>query len=165
VHQPIDFDQLFAKLDNIAATRDSFLREIAPPSFSPSQQPARSPRRSPEPDASKAYQIRCSRELADDGGHPPVALELLDAIYLHHAQYVEEVGPWLAGNPVSSADDLGVYSRPLARCGSSGSASSATTCPGILRNWRPRRTLRDHLEDVGAPAAGTQHDERDRPGL
>lgn len=113
---PIDFDQLLAKLNSIDATRDPFSREITPPSsFSPSQQPARSPTRSPEPDASKAYQIRCYHELVDDGGHPPVALELLDEIYLHHAQYVEEVGPWLAGGPVSSADDLGVYSRPLER--------------------------------------------------
>jgi hypothetical protein len=116
VPQPIDFDQVFAKLSSIDATRDPFSREIVPPSpFSPSQQPARSPTRSPEPDASKLYQIQCYRELVDDGGHPPVALELLDEIYLHHARYVEQLGPWLAGGPVSSADDLGVYSRPLAR--------------------------------------------------
>lgn len=44
-----------------------------------------------------------------------MALELLDEIYFYHAQYVDRVEPWLAGGPVSSADDLGVYSRPIAR--------------------------------------------------
>ncbi|KAK4196396.1 hypothetical protein QBC40DRAFT_9943 [Triangularia verruculosa] len=116
VPKPIDVGQLFAKLNSIDATRDPFSGETPPPSSSsPSHQPARSPTRSPEPDASKAHQIRCYRELVDDGGRPPMALELLDEIYLHHAQFVEQLGPWLAGGPVSSADDLGVFSRPLAR--------------------------------------------------
>lgn len=35
----------------------------------------------------------------------------------------------------------GAVARRRTRCGRSGSGSSATTCPGILRNWRPRRTL------------------------
>ncbi|KAI1313152.1 hypothetical protein F5Y03DRAFT_157906 [Xylaria venustula] len=114
--QPIEIDQLFAKLENIAATRYPYSYKITPPpSFSPPRQPTRSPTRSPEPDANKAHQIRCYRELIDDGGHPPVALELLDEIYLHHARYVEELAPWRDGGPVFSADDLGVYSRPLAR--------------------------------------------------
>ncbi|KAI1118971.1 hypothetical protein F5Y14DRAFT_446778 [Nemania sp. NC0429] len=100
----------------IAATRDQFSHETAPPSSSPlPQQPARSPTLSPDPDDGKAYEIQCYHELVDDGGRPPVTLELLDDIYLHTAQYVGRVEPWLAGGPVSSADDLGMYSRPLAR--------------------------------------------------
>lgn len=107
-YQPLDIDQLFTKL--IAVKRNPSLREIAPP-----QQPARSPTRSPDPDAIKAHEIRCYRELVDDGGRPPVALELLDEIYRHHGPYVEKLKPWLTDATISSADDLGVYSQPLAR--------------------------------------------------
>ncbi|KAK0656666.1 hypothetical protein B0T16DRAFT_42648 [Cercophora newfieldiana] len=165
VRPPIDIDQLFAKLDSIDATGGPFSREIAPPSsFSPSQEPARSPTRSPEPNASKAYQVQCYRELVDVGGRPPVALELLDEIYLHHAQYVDELRPWLAGGPVSSADDLGVFSRPLERWrqfqrwrrdNRGGSGSSATTCSGVSGNWRPRRTLTRSPGRCGQTSSGS----------
>ncbi|KAI0406997.1 hypothetical protein F4802DRAFT_605835 [Xylaria palmicola] len=57
---------------------------------------------SPQPEIGKEHQIRCYHELVHDGGRPPCSLETLDKIYQK--------------NPApQDPDDLGVFSRPLAR--------------------------------------------------
>ncbi|KAK3321490.1 hypothetical protein B0T19DRAFT_445249 [Cercophora scortea] len=117
VPQYIDFEQVASRLANIAAERESSSRNAAPlPSPPSSQQPARSPTPLPDPDAGKVFQTRCYYELVDGSGQPPVALELLNEIYKAYASYVETLEPWLDdGVPCRNVDDLGVFSRPLAR--------------------------------------------------
>lgn len=115
VPQHIDFAQVFARLVNIDSERSSS-RPAAPASPSPPpQQPARLPTPSPEPDAGKAYETKCFHELVNVGGRPPVPLDLLNAIYNDYAPFAERLEPWQESPVCLSADDLGVFSRPLAR--------------------------------------------------
>ncbi|TLD22432.1 hypothetical protein PspLS_08063 [Pyricularia sp. CBS 133598] len=65
----------------------------------------------------KRHQIRCYHALVAEGGRPPCPLDLLRNVYRQPAEYVELMKPWL-GDPVfftGSADELGVFSRPLQR--------------------------------------------------
>ncbi|KAI6312016.1 hypothetical protein MCOR21_004335 [Pyricularia oryzae] len=65
----------------------------------------------------KRHQIRCYHALVAEGGRPPCPLDLLRDVYRQPTEHVELMKPWL-GDPVfftGSADELGVFSRPLQR--------------------------------------------------
>lgn len=70
---------------------------------------------SPQPGAGKEYQIHCYHELVNDGGRPPCSLEALDRIYKSFTDFTELLRPWLENIALQHPDDLGVFSRPLAR--------------------------------------------------
>lgn len=70
---------------------------------------------SPQPELEKKYQIRCYHKLVDDGGRPPCSLDTLDKIYQDPTDFTELLGPWLQIPVPQDPDDMGIFSRPLAR--------------------------------------------------
>ncbi|KAF4503830.1 hypothetical protein G6O67_008771 [Ophiocordyceps sinensis] len=103
------FQDLLAKLEGIHSRRKA-LRES--PSTSPEP---RLVSLSPQPGAVKEHQIRCYQTLVNDGGRPPCSLETLHKIYQSPTDFIELLRPWLENPASQDPDDLGVFSRPLAR--------------------------------------------------
>lgn len=100
---------MLAKLDDIYLRRKA-LRQS--PSTSPEP---RLVSLSPQPGAGKEHQIRCYHELINDSGRPPCSLETLDKIYQSFTGFADLLRPWLENTVPQHPDDLGVFSRPLAR--------------------------------------------------
>ncbi|TLS21815.1 uncharacterized protein PpBr36_09346 [Pyricularia pennisetigena] len=106
--QPIDYNELVAKLESISCAEtetplwdDEDLLFLQPTTCG----------------GGKRYQTCCYHALVADGGRPPCPLDLLGDVYRQPAKHVELMKPWL-GDPVfftGSADQLGVFSRPLQR--------------------------------------------------
>ncbi|KAI6351708.1 hypothetical protein MCOR25_009786 [Pyricularia grisea] len=122
--QPIDYNELVAKLEAISRA------EMEPPLWDDVSflQPTTTQPTTggggggvlTAPGASrggKRHQSRCYHALVADGGRPPCPLDLLGNVYRQPAEHLELMKPWL-GDPVfftGSADELGVFSRPLQR--------------------------------------------------
>ncbi|KAK3337506.1 hypothetical protein B0T19DRAFT_397118 [Cercophora scortea] len=107
---PADFSQqLLAKLEDVHSRRKE-ARNSPPTSPEP-----RLLSLSPQPEIGKEHQIRCYHELVNDGGRPPCSLETLDKIYRSPSDFLELLGPWIENPAPRDPDDLGVFSRPLAR--------------------------------------------------